>query len=51
MACAFSSSDEYEADLIRERRAAGVYGPTQRQRRLFWGGMIGALLVLVVISI
>jgi hypothetical protein len=26
LACAYSSSDEYEAELIRARRAAGVYG-------------------------
>lgn len=25
-ACSFSNSDEYEAALIRERRAAGAYG-------------------------
>ena len=25
LACLFSCSDEYEADLIRERRAAGAY--------------------------
>lgn len=25
-ACSFANSDEYEAALIRERRAAGAYG-------------------------
>ena len=27
LACAYSSSAEYDAALIAERRAAGVYGP------------------------
>jgi hypothetical protein len=27
LACAYSSSDEYEAELIRARRSAGAYGP------------------------
>ncbi|MBN9051898.1 MAG: hypothetical protein J0H78_20775 [Rhizobiales bacterium] len=26
LACSFSSSDEFYADIIHERRAAGVYG-------------------------
>jgi hypothetical protein len=26
LACAYSSSDEYEAEIIRSRRAAGAYG-------------------------
>jgi hypothetical protein len=26
LACAYSSSDEYEAELIQERRKAGAYG-------------------------
>ena len=26
LGCAYSSSDEYEADVIRSRRAAGAYG-------------------------
>ena len=27
LACAYSSSEEYEAELIQARRQAGVYGP------------------------
>jgi hypothetical protein len=27
LACVYSSSDEYEAEIIRIRRAAGAYGP------------------------
>jgi len=26
LACAYSSSDEFEAEIIRKRRAAGAYG-------------------------
>jgi DNA invertase Pin-like site-specific DNA recombinase len=33
LACLFSSADEYEADLIRERRARGAYRAPRRQRR------------------
>ena len=32
LACTYSSSDEYEAELIRARRSAGAYGP--RRHRL-----------------
>jgi hypothetical protein len=31
LACAYSSSDEYEADVIRVRRQSGAYGSHQRQ--------------------
>jgi len=34
LACAFSSSDEFDAALIAARRAAGIYGPKRRRRRL-----------------
>lgn len=35
LACAFSSSAEFEAALIAARRAAGVYGPRRYRRRFF----------------
>lgn len=34
LACAFSSSDEYEAALIAERRAEGRYGLSQHRKRV-----------------
>ena len=34
LACPFSSSEEFEAALIKARRAAGVYRP-RRHRRQF----------------
>lgn len=46
LGCPFSSSAEFEAELIRERRAAGVYGPTPYQRRVVWGGLAAALLLM-----
>jgi len=32
LACAFSSSAEFDADLIAARRAAGAYGPRRYRR-------------------
>ena len=34
LACAYSSSAEYDAALIAERRAAGVYGPRRHRKRM-----------------
>jgi hypothetical protein len=34
LACAFSSSAEFDADLIAARRAAGVYGPRRYRRQM-----------------
>jgi hypothetical protein len=56
LACAFSSSAEFDAALIAQRRAAGVYGPRRRRRQalvtaagLAIGLMaIAALIVLIV---
>ena len=33
LACVFASSDEYEADLIRERRASGAFRSRKPWRR------------------
>ena len=33
MACVYSSSAEFDAALIAERRAAGVYGPRRHRRQ------------------
>ena len=51
LACPFSSSDEYEAALIDARRAAGLYGPSARQRHLFWGGVAAALLAFFIVIV
>jgi DNA invertase Pin-like site-specific DNA recombinase len=44
LACVFASSAEYEADLIRERRAAGVYRAPRRKRNLVWTALATAIL-------
>lgn len=38
--CQYSSSAEYDAALIAERRAAGIYGP-KRQRRQILTAAVG----------
>jgi hypothetical protein len=32
LACVYSSSEEYEAELIETRRRAGVYGPSHQRQ-------------------
>ena len=50
LACAFSSSDEYEAALIAERRAEGRYGSAHpTQGALICAAIAAALVVLVFI--
>ena len=50
LACPFSSSDEFEAALIAERRAAGVYGPRRhRKQMLFIASAIAAALATIAI--
>src|SRR5712691_8152710 len=34
LACAYSSSAEFDAALIAERRAAGIYGPRRHRTRI-----------------
>jgi hypothetical protein len=34
LACAYSSSAEYDAALIAERRAAGIYGPKRHRKQM-----------------
>jgi len=47
--CPYSSSAEYDAALIAERRAAGVYGP-KRQRRQMLAATAGIAAGLAVIA-
>jgi hypothetical protein len=49
LACAFSSSAEYDAALIAERRAAGIYGP-KRHRRQVLATVAGVAAALAVIA-
>ena len=47
LACAFSSSDEYEAAVIAERRAEGRYGSRYRPPLALIYGVGAAILTLV----
>ena len=53
MACAFSSSDEFEAALIAERRAAGFYAPHRQFRQMLVtaAGVLSALAVLLYLIV
>jgi hypothetical protein len=46
LACAYSSSDEYEAEVIAVRRAAGAYGSLHRQ-----AAVVAGLLVTVLAAV
>lgn len=53
LACVFSSSDEFEAAVIRARREAGAFGPAKGRARksVYWGCALGALILLLIISL
>ena len=50
LACAFSTSAEYDAALIAERRAAGIYGP-KRRRKWMLGTIAGLAAGLAVLAL
>ena len=47
LACAYSSSDEYEAELIQARRKAGAYG-AQHHRQAY---VIFALAATAIVAV
>jgi hypothetical protein len=49
LACAYSSSDEFEAAVVRANRAAGVYGP-RRHRRLALGLGVAAVVLVILVA-
>jgi len=51
LGCAYSSSAEFDAALIAERRAAGVYGPKRQRRQMLVaaGGVAAGLAVIVAV--
>jgi hypothetical protein len=52
LACAFSSSAEFDAALIAERRAAGVYGPRRHRRQLAaYAGVAAGLAVIFYVIV
>ena len=51
LACLFSSSDEFEAAVVRLRREQGAYGPARRHRRLMRAGILTAILTAAFLMI
>ena len=49
LACMFSSSAEFEAAVIRSKRAAGIYGPKRRRRQAIYAGATGAALLTLLL--
>jgi type IV secretory pathway component VirB8 len=51
MACSYSSSEEFDAALIAERRAAGVYGPRRHRKQMLASvaGIATGLAVIIMI--
>jgi hypothetical protein len=47
LACAYSSSAEYEAELIARRRAAGVYGGKRQRHVLYAAAAVALGLILL----
>lgn len=50
MACRYSSSEEYEAALIAERRSAGAYDIPKRHHPLLWSILAGVVVAAVYLA-
>ena len=50
LACAYSGSDEYEADVIQTRRNAGAYGSRWNREIVWTCAGVGALTLLILVS-
>jgi hypothetical protein len=53
LACVYSSSAEYDAALIAERRAAGIYGPKRRRKQMLVtiAGIAAALTLIALLIV
>jgi hypothetical protein len=51
LACLFSSSDEFEAAVVRLRREQGAYGTPARSRRPLKTGVLIVLMAIVFVLI
>jgi hypothetical protein len=51
LGCRYSSSDEYEAEVVQARRAAGAYGPPPRRQALvaFAAAAVAVAIVLLAV--
>jgi hypothetical protein len=50
MACRYSSSAEYEAALIAERRRAGVYDLPKRHRPVLWSALAAGVVIALLLA-
>jgi hypothetical protein len=50
LACAYSSSDEYEAAIIAERRAAGAYGSNRRPMVLLLAAVVAVAVLAIALT-
>jgi hypothetical protein len=50
-ACAYSSADEYEAELIRIGREQGAYRNTESRHGIVWVGALAALTAAFLIAL
>lgn len=53
LACCYSSSAEFDAALIAERRAAGVYGPKRHRKQRFAtvAGVVAGLAAIILLIV
>jgi hypothetical protein len=51
LACAFSSSAEFEAAVVRSKLAAGSYGPKRRRRLALLAGVATGVLIVIALMI
>jgi hypothetical protein len=51
LACAFSSSAEFEAAVIQSRLDAGIYGPKRRRRHVLLAGIATGILIVFALMI
>ncbi len=49
LACLFSCSDEFEAEVVRVRREQGAYRARNRRHPLRWAAMFALLVVAFVL--
>jgi hypothetical protein len=49
LGCAYSSSDEYEAEVIRSRRAAGAYAVSYHREFAMVAAALAVLAVLYIV--
>jgi hypothetical protein len=51
LACSYSSSDEFEAAVIRSKLDAGIYGPKRRRRYALYAVVLTGVLAAALLAI